>query len=135
MNDSSQLDDNRDALLGHEAPEDAQASDTADPVFRERLLRIHDHRTESLNSSSSRLAAIGSMNAGLMEVELRVSAALCQALAAEPPTIESIEAVSGTMDLHVRLSKHILQVSNHELRLDKLSADVATPVVLPVRPK
>ena len=72
------------------------------------------------------------MNADLMEVGLHVGVAVRQFLTTEPATIDGIEASSASIDLMIRLSKQITQLSNLEMRLNKSSGEVGT---MPIRPR
>jgi len=84
--------------------------------MQRRLDRVTAYGNASLGKRNPLLATLGSVNSGLMRVNLYVEEALVQTLATGPLTIEQIQKVQPSVDLLLRLTRQIDRLAQLEIK-------------------
>jgi hypothetical protein len=84
--------------------------------MQRRLDRVTAYGNASLSKRNHSLATLGSINSGLMRVNLYVEEALVQALATGPLTIEQVHKVQPSIDLLLRVTRQIDRLSQLEIK-------------------
>lgn len=90
-----------------------------DPAYDSRRQRIFDHRVEAQAETNTIIACLAGVNSDLFDTELIVAETLRQGLAASGGSLEMIERHGPLIDLMLRLSKHITQITQLEQRSRK----------------
>ncbi len=102
-----------------EAIAESPAAEQPNLRLADRFKHIDDYRVDTRNCATALTAALQDVGADLMEVEAHMAEAFRDAVQAEPLTIESLELYSPPIDLLIRLTKQIAQVSQLGMRSAK----------------
>ena len=94
-----------------------------DPAYDSRRQRIYDHRVEAQAEPNTMIACLAGVNSDLFDTELIVAETLRQGLAASGGSLETIERYGPLIELTLRLSKQITQVTQLEQRARKDNGD------------
>ena len=86
-----------------------------DQAFERRRQRILDHRLEALENPDTLMACISGVNSDMLDCELKVSEIFRQVIGADGASIDELERHAGLIDLLLRLSKQVTQLSQLEL--------------------
>lgn len=90
-----------------------------DAEYSSRQQRIFDHRVEAQEEPNTMIACLAGVNSDLFDTELIVAETLRQGLSASGGSLETIERHGPLIDLMLRLSKQITQVTQLEQRARK----------------
>ena len=90
-----------------------------DGVYLQRMQSIANYRQRSLNNPDVLLAVVAGVNGDLIELALQIGEALRQSLAQRAITTESIDSHTSSINLILRASKQVTQLSQLELRASK----------------
>lgn len=89
-------------------------------VRRRRILEYHAH---TLADKVPLNAALGSINAGLMQMVIAFDQAINENLAASPMTVERIMPLAAAIELHLKLTRQIDRFAQLEFRSADKSAE------------
>lgn len=112
-----------------EAASDAAGTEPCD-LREQRRQRIEDHLVRSLANPDPLAANIGAANTDLMGALCQVGQAFQESIVSSPVSLETIDRHSPVIDLMVRLTKTIAQVSQLEWRFKAEKEEVETAVAL-----
>ncbi len=98
-----------------------------DAAHDRRRGRILDHRIEAQNEPSTITSCLAGVNSDLLDTELVVAETLRQGLAQNGTSLEAIERHSELIDMLLRLSKQIAQVTQLEQRSRKIGCETTRP--------
>lgn len=90
-----------------------------DAAYTSRRQRIFDHRVEAQEEPNTMIACLAGVNSDLFDTELVIAETLRQGLTAGGGSLETIERHQSLIDLILRLSKQIAQVTQLEQRARK----------------
>jgi hypothetical protein len=90
-----------------------------DAAYDRRRQRIFDHRVEAQAEPNTLIACLAGVNSDLLDTELIVAERLREKLAASGGSLEAIERYRPLMDMMLRLSKQIMQLTQIEQRSRK----------------
>jgi hypothetical protein len=114
------------ALTQVSAREVEQATAPIDAAYDRRRRRIFDHRIEAQNEPSTISACLAGVNSDLLDTELIIAETLRQGLT-ENGSLEAIERHADLIDMLLRVTKQIAQVTQLEQRSRKTGAELAKP--------
>ena len=110
-----------DDINAGEIPVDDETPATVpfDAAYDNRRQRIFDHRVEAQEEPNTMIACLAGVNSDLFDTELVIAETLRQGLTASGGSLETIERHQSLIDLMLRLSKQIAQVTQLEQRARK----------------
>lgn len=94
-----------------------------DAAYDSRRRRIFDHRVEAQHESNTMTSCLAGVNSDLLDTELVLAEVLRQGLSENGGSLETIERHAELIDLLLRVSKHITQVTQLEQRSRKGNAE------------
>lgn len=103
----------------HVATDESPETISFDAAYSSRQQRIFDHRVQAQEEPNTMIACLAGVNSDLFDTELIVAETLRQGLAANGGSLETIERYGSLIDLTLRLSKQITQVTQLEQRARK----------------
>lgn len=90
-----------------------------DSAYENRRQRILDHRVEAQANPSTTIACLAGVNSDLLDTELIIGESLRQYFAANGGSLDAIEKGREPINLLLRFSKQIAQISQLEQRSRK----------------
>ena len=94
-----------------------------DAAYDSRRRRIFDHRVEAQNESNTMISCLAGVNSDLLDTELVLAEVLRQGFSEDGGSLETIERHAELIDLLLRVSKQITQVTQLEQRSRKGNGD------------
>ena len=82
-----------------------------------RLKRVIDYQADALKKENSLEAVLGTINAGLMGVTIRMEEFIEQALAANPKTIDRVHRLLPGIQIYLQATRQIDRLTQVELRV------------------
>lgn len=101
--------------------EDIAQDEFSSPGIGDRMQRIHDHRVGAYYDPRTTKSLLGFVCADLLVVEAHLGEALRQELTAGPASIEVIEKNRSPIDLMLRLSKQVAQITQVDMQYTKMN--------------
>ena len=97
-----------------DADESLSPTTSVDPAYGNRRKRIVEHRIEAQVNPNTTIAFLAGVNSDLLDCELDIAETLRQGLATGGNSLDVIERYAGLIDVVVRLSKQIAQITQLE---------------------
>jgi len=91
--------------------EEQATAETVDPAYADRRRRICQYRMESLENLNPLNACLAGVNSDLLDFELHLGEVLRQTIASGGASLDDIQRHSAAIDMLIRLSKQITQIS------------------------
>lgn len=132
MNDAENAWEESDAVADERvSPEaaDVHGSQTNVPIdaaHERRRRRIFDHRVDAQDDPDTMIACLAGVNSDLMDTELVVAEKLRQGLSENGVSLETIERHAELINLMLRLSKQIAQITQLEHRSRKKGGEATS---------
>jgi hypothetical protein len=92
------------------------------PELQRRLDSIATYLAASLAKRNPLLATVGSVNSGLMSINLFLEESLLQALAAASSSIEQLQKLQPAIDMYLRVTRQIDRFAQLEIKGKSRSA-------------
>lgn len=127
-NTSEETDAMADELVSPEATDvpGSQTSVPIDAAYEHRRRRIFDHRVDAQADPDTMIACLAGVNSDLLDTELIVAENLRQGLSESGGSLETIERHAGLINLMLRLSKQIAQITQLEHRSRKKGGEATS---------
>ena len=129
MNESENTSEETDAganeLLLPEATDlpGRQANVPIDAAYERRRQRILDHRVDAQDDPDTMIACLAGVNSDLLDTELMVAESLRQGLSENGGSFETIERYEVHINMMLRLSKQIAQITQLEQRSRRMGGE------------
>lgn len=78
--------------------------------------RLRDYLRESLLQASATVAALASVNHGMIQIARKLEAALRDALSEEPLTLEQASAIEPMLNTYLRMTREIERYAQTQMR-------------------
>jgi hypothetical protein len=118
-----------DASLTEGGELEAEQSAPTDAAYDRRRQRIFDHRIEAQNEPSTITACLAGVNSDLLDTELIIAETLRQGLSENGRSLDAIERHAELINMLLRFSKQISQVTQLEQRSRKNVPETTKPTI------
>ena len=114
-----------DELLSPEATDlpDHHTNVPVDAAYERRRQRILDHRVDAQDEPDTMIACLAGVNSDLLDTELMVAESLRQGLSENGGSFETIERYEVHINMMLRLSKQIAQITQLEQRSRRMGGE------------